>query len=241
VKERPILFSGPMVRALLDGSKTQTRRVVRKQFGSDAIPAEVPATSPEGWQVSGHSGRWWDDVSGCDADSVICPFGVPGDHLWVRETHEVNRVGYEESWSGGRVHHAGVKYQADDGRAEFPIDEALYRKLDATESRGWTPSIHMPRWASRITLEVAGVRVERLQDISAADARAEGVEFQEHRIAGDVCRSWKAYGSANGWYPEGKDSAPRLSFRSLWDSLATAESEWIANPWVWVVEFKRVT
>jgi hypothetical protein len=132
------------------------------------------------------------------------------------------------------------------GVARYVPDQEYCRRVEfqATQERDgepWRPSIHMPRWASRITLEVTGVRVERLQSISAADARAEGIESQEHLIAGTVCRSWKAYGSENGWYPEGKETAPIHSFQSLWNSLAAPGAVWQANPWVWVVEFKRVT
>lgn len=85
MKERPILFSAPMVRAILEGRKTQTRRALRKQFAPDAEPAEVPATSPEGWQISGHSGLWWDDAGACIDDAIRCPYGQPGDRLWVRD------------------------------------------------------------------------------------------------------------------------------------------------------------
>lgn len=219
MKELPILFSGPMVRALLDGSKTQTRRIVNPQ----PIYGDVAGTFAS-WMFKKRRapGHWLYP----NARSIVlseCPYGERGDRLWVRETHEVNRVGYEESWSGGRAHHAGVKYQADDGRAEFHIDEALYQKLDATESRGWTPSIHMPRWASRITLEITGVRAERLQDISATDAEAEGVEFLRH-------------------VPDADETlTPQQLFMCLWDSINEARGcGWNANPWVWVVEFKRV-
>jgi len=217
-REKPILFSAPMVRALLNGSKTQTRRVVRKQFASDAEPAEVAKTSPEGWQVSGHSGLWWDDVGACIDDAVRCPFGIPGDCLWVRE-----------SWQS----HIG------------PMGESLTYAYCATDDRRlgpWRPSIHMPRWASRITLEITNVRVERLQDISEDDALAEGIECREEIV--DV----KCYGGSpveihgDRYFFDDSDGFedPVEAYRALWTKLNGPDS-WGANPWVWVVSFKRVT
>jgi len=98
MKTRPILFSAPMVRALLAGTKTQTRRVMRKQFAADALMAEVPATDPiGGWQVSGPSGLWWDDAGSCIDDAVRCPYGIPGDRLWVRETF-IKVIGQSGGW-----------------------------------------------------------------------------------------------------------------------------------------------
>ncbi|WNC90914.1 hypothetical protein RI103_06075 [Paraburkholderia sp. FT54] len=221
MKERPILFSGPMVRALLDGSKTQTRRVVKLPH-NNRLGVWEPTTF--GGPNDGHTaegdtvplqGAIWHTRTG---DSLMCPHGQPGDRLYVRETHEVNRIGFEEGPNTPARHYAGVKYQADDGRAEFSISQALYRNLDSKESRGWTPSIHMPRWASRITLEVTGVRVERLHDITDADALAEGVDRTNTSIPGYA----------------------RERFVRLWTSINGNES-WTADPWVWVVEFKRVT
>jgi hypothetical protein len=237
VKERPILFSGPMVRALLDDSKTQTRRVVRKQFGPDAIPAEVPATSPEGWQVSGHSGRWWDDVGGCDADAVNCPFGVPGDRLWVRETWAIECLGRIGTSKGYDCSYE-LEYRADGATREFDCppgtDDSAYLRAYDRMRGDWWPSIHMPRWASRITLEVTGVRVERLQDISETDSAAEGVESL--RNEGEY---WKHYLESTASCDALICLSARESFRTLWDSLASPGADWQASPWVWVVEFKR--
>lgn len=217
-KERPILFSAPMVRALLAGTKTQTRRAVRKQFAADAIVAEVGATTPEGWQVSGHSGLWWDDAGACMDDAIRCPYGMPGDRLWVRE-----------SFCDAR--------QAAAGRV-------LYRASSDAACR-WTPSIHMPRTCSRILLEVTGVRVERLQAISEADAIAEGIE---PNWVGDLNAGPNGFGG-EGWTPDvgwrhylnSEDGEPAYtageSYRSLWDKL-NGVGAWDANPWVWVVSFK---
>ncbi|WP_321865682.1 hypothetical protein [Paraburkholderia tropica] len=223
-RERPILFNGPMVRAILDGSKTQTRRIVRDQppvdcgFVSTAVfnPTVIDRKGleqpgPEIFGAYSEDGSW-----GCK-----CPHGAPGDLLWVRETHDVNRIGYEESWSNGRTYHAGIKYRADDGRADFEISENLYQDLSDSESQGWTPSIHMPRWASRITLEVTGVRVERLQAISEADAEAEGIDFL--RQVPDCDETLTA----------------RDLFHCLWDAVTPKGADWAANPWVWVIDFQR--
>lgn len=214
MKYRPILFSGPMVRALLDGSKTQTRRVVKPQFAHDAIPCEMGATNERGHQISGHSGVWWCDAEGNHENAVRCPYGQPGDRLWVRE-----------AWSDECDPH-WVMYRADH-RAERRSGGELFDACSADELRllhTWKPSIHMPRWASRITLEVTGVRVERVQDISEADAMAEG------------CGMLKPY--SDHW--QHRDVA-KEEYRCLWETLHPRMGEtWGHNPWVWVVEFKRV-
>lgn len=198
MKERPILFQGAMVRAILAGTKTQTRRAVKPQFASDAEPQEMCATTPEGWQTAGHSGRWWCAAEGDDQKAVRCPYGQPGDRLWVREAfiHEPADYCWEASVSiPSRP--ASTVYRAD-----FP---------QSRPGEGWKPSIHMPRKLSRITLEITAVRVERLQDISEADALAEGCVMRPARHC----------------------------YEALWESINGAGS-WDANPWVWVVEFKKV-
>jgi hypothetical protein len=197
MKVHPILFSGAMVRALLDGSKTQTRRVIKAAGVTDA-------------QSLGNK-------------AACCPY-AEGQKLWVRETCRA------EELPGGKD---GVRYEADgafvpikDTRtaAEQWIDLNAYRGLMGAQ----VPSIHMPRWASRITLEVAGVRVERLQDISDADCFAEGIGLNP---------------SAQGvpmTAPAG-ETMPRAAYRTLWGSLNAARGYgWDANPWVWVVEFRRI-
>jgi len=221
MKERPILFSAPMVRAILEGRKAQTRRIVRKQFATDAEPAEVSATSPEGWQISGHSGLWWDDAVACIDDAIRCPYGQPGDRLWVRETWRYTASTLEESRAITEDITSGI---AVDWRATY-IDRCM-KELGfsreeaemADDFETWRPSIHMPRWASRILLEVTGVRVERLQDISEADANAEGCDEPARDQDWTQCRRW---------------------YRSLWDQI-NGTGSWEANPWVWVIEFKRI-
>lgn len=214
--DRPILFSGPMVRALLNGSKTQTRRVVRNQFANDATPAEVAATSPEGWQISGHSGLWWDDAGACIDDAIRCPYGQPGDRLWVKETHLAWWSVNPDDPTGQRVFSHVAAFAADGYELE--------------PGERWIPSIHMRRVASRIALEIIGVRVERLQDISEADAIAEGCTKNHNGYY------W------GGPHPEHglKQMATAVGvYRDLWQSINGIGS-WDANPWVWVVEFKLV-
>lgn len=224
--ERPILFSGPMVSAVLRDvePKTQTRRVVK---GTALDWLEPGMFSPEYVAAP---------------DSLLSPYGFAGDRLYVRETFVAfGRWETRFSAKKGRDEWHFVDMTLETGR-QYRYGGALPNaKRDSVTPTWWRrPAIHMPRAASRILLDVTGVRIERLQSISATDARAEGIEFQEHSIAGQICRSWKAYGSADGWYPEGIDIAPIHSYWSLWDSLNAASGfGWHTNPWVWVVEFRR--
>ena len=210
-KSSPILFSGPMVRAILDGRKTQTRRVVKPQL--------VRLETPRGRNKA--AAGW------LNFRALPCPYGQPGDELWVREAFGVVRfVGVHD----GDIHESKVVYSADE-----PKQKPLR----------WTPSIHMPRCASRITLTVKAVRVERLQDISEADAIAEGVE---PNWIGDLNppggMAWDA--NEHGWNPydgdESQEGFPAVtakeSFRGLWQSI-NGPGSWDANPWVWVIEFER--
>lgn len=191
MKERPILFSAPMVRAILAGNKTQTRRVVKGQALEwlDAVGFTPEYTAlPE---------------------NGLCPYGEPGDRLWVRETCRA-----EELPAGLD----GVRYSADNHFEPIkntPGDSFRWMHLNAyrAEAGAVVPSIHMPRWASRILLEIVSVRVERLQDIGEEDALAEGM-----------------FGCTFG---------PVDGYRHLWETL-NGPGSWSANPWVWVVEFRRV-
>jgi len=198
MKEHPILFSGEMVRAILEGRKTQTRRVIKPQ-------------PPEG--------SWWDAESGLFhlAGSKLgvmrhCPYGVPGDHLWVRETHHIDHYPAETLDAQGNP--GTVHYRAD--------TDIISQSWDGQ----WRLSIFMPRWASRITLLVTGVRVEQVQDISEDDARAEGIPL------------------VNGHYPDYENpgnrwDTPGASFISLWDSINRKRGySWQSNPWVWAVTFE---
>lgn len=214
VKERPILFSAPMVRAILEGRKTVTRRPVK----GGQIPTEdtsVPVGERQRWSAVGQRDpRYGFCVFGVTEaecakeleEYAPCPYGRRGDRLWVRETHA--DIGCR------------LTYRAD-------TDDGAHCQV-----KKWTPAIHMFRRHSRILLEITGLRVERLQDISDEQALAEGVRlYTDHAGLGD-------------WYHvDGIDTYsadPRKSFELLWSSINGADS-WSANPWAWVVEFKRVT
>lgn len=223
--ERPILFSAPMVRALIAGRKTQTRRVVKPQ------PRDVGGLIDYRVRFGPHEYIYQWPRGQTPSEAFVherCPYGVAGDRLWVRET-----------WCVNPRRHFGVDPSGP--------DHCLYRADDNSTPWVWTPSIHMPRWASRINLEISGVRVERLQEISEADARAEGIE---PNWIGPLDKGPNGFGG-DGWteevgwhnYMTDEDGepcyTPRESFESLWQSINGRES-WTENPWVWVVEFKRL-
>lgn len=232
IKERPILFSAPMVRAILEGRKTVTRRVMKCQPDADAsITVEsynVAVTNRRGYQEAGPEifGAWWrDGESGCK-----CPFGRPGDRLWVRESHaQVFEVDIPDGRPVGPIGTAGSPGRPDWKcryvyRADGEMPNVQWHHVGDSQPVRWTPSIHMPRTASRILLEITDVRVERLQDISRADIRAEGLQCPPELASDDASPNYR------DWYP--------AAWRELWDSTG---GNWDANPWVWVVEFRRVT
>ena len=235
IKERPILFSAPMVRAILEGRKTVTRRAIKVQPHIDASGNFCVGRSNYGQDGYGKP-MTKHFVNGC------CPYGKPGDRLWVRETFALlgNEDGCCIDWQDNLVkgdeRGAARIYRAscppgDYGLNQIPAKAEWKPDTEAMEYDGaWRPSIHMPRWASRILLEITDVRVERLQDISEDQAKAEGVRlYKEHAELGD----W--------WHVEGIETYsadPRKSFELLWNATG---GDWDANPWVWVVEFKRVT
>jgi hypothetical protein len=259
-----------MVRALLAGTKTQTRRICKNKIVSngyafdkatghiscymDELPPSVDLMQAK---HDGFTGWWYDGWE------QFCPYGQPGDRLWVRETHMLesnygldNESNYPPPFKDGRPIRresspdwgewwTQAHYAATDPKPE------LCKADDDDRMAGWRPSIHMPRWASRITLEITGVRVERLQEISDDDARAEGATSM------DIPKPW---GSEKGWSMDwsriGKPSrftangatlaasdiclsSPRHAFWNLIDKI-NGDGTWDANPWVWVVEFKRV-
>lgn len=201
--EGPIIFKAPIVRAILTGTKTQMRRVIKNQyFLIDG--GGTPFTQ-----------RWDEEEQIHWRKDLICPFGRPGDRLWVRETW----APCEPKYCDGMTSEDFVVKSDNEGRAIHLLYRATeprgFKWNDDPESR-WLPSIHMPRWASRITLEITDVRVERLQDISEEDARAEGLP-----ITMDPYHGHKAI------------------FPVYWDSI-NRRAPWSSNPWVWVIEFKRL-
>lgn len=198
IKERPILFSASMVRAILEGRKTVTRREVKKRAALDCLAA--------GFEPS---------FLALPGNADLCPYGQPGDQLWVREAWQADA---QVSSVAPRdlSHGEPIRYPAD-----WDFRQTGCAMIKPGKVR---PSIHMPRWASRILLEITDVRVERLQDISRADIRAEGLQCPLELASDDVSPNYR------DWYP--------AAWRELWESTG---GDWDSNPWVWVVEFKRVT
>lgn len=210
MKETGIIMSGPNIQPILADLKTQTRRIVRSQ----------PKVSENGFLM----GEWLKKPFGglilpkLSDLTMYCPYGQPGDRLWVRESWDFLPDIDSES-----VSNCGIVYWAD-GAVESRFAPSSFNPMIYGHERH-RPSIHMPRWASRILLEITAVRVERLQDISEEDARAEGVLLSERSIYPD-----------SDW-PEFPDSY-KHGYEHLWESINGAGS-WDKNPFVWVIEFKR--
>lgn len=207
MKERPIIFNADMVRAVLDGRKTQTRRIIKLDHERGM---ENPVVRGKGGAVS---------YVGCRLASTLCPFGEVGDRLWVRETFRVHSRATDVATL---VYKASEQQSWTQQTHRVPIEKCIKQAVIDK----WTPSIHMPRWASRITLEITGVRVERLQDISRVDAIAEGGP-QSHPSIDAVSQDYGFPDFSRSW------------FGQTWWSIYGEES-WQANPWVWVIEFQHV-
>lgn len=231
MKERPIYFNADMVRAVLDGRKTQTRRIVKWRGLNEGLNLQFSglraSKEAKGWVIESQnrtSSEW-------RCQPTTCPFGEVGDRLWVRETWSVVShafdddglmIDYKPDRPAKAVHekpfgngyYSGHAIYAADGGFTWGDDDGC---IDGRSC--WKPSIHMPRWASRITLEITGVRVERLASVSTGDARAEGYPAERAADGGPL----------DAW----------LWFRDLWDGIYPEQS-FKVNPWVWVVEFKRV-
>lgn len=215
-KERPILFSAEMVRAILDGRKTVTRRPVRFPRNRDALVL-VEQRDGSLWPYQSDDGESEICDDGCE-HPIACPYGSPGDRLWVRETWYCDHCLVDCDDLGGAKSEEAKQgemrelmyYRASD---IAPCGECYTGFSGETMRVRWRSSIHMPRWASRITLEVTGVRVEQVQEMRGADYHAEGF-----------------------------GGRPRSEFGEGWDALykGKPEFQWAANPWVWVVEFKRL-
>ena len=219
MKERPILFSAAMVRAILVDRKTQTRRVVRFRSCPNSDPSchcpwlPTPIDPKSQWQ---------------DGDEILRnPYGRAGDRLWVRETFVIQ---HEVDADPPPFHDGRPIRRLEDEEVSAYWEQAHYRATDPTPELfcskhdgpccHWRPSIFMPRWASRLTLEIVKIRVERLQKITARDCLAEGIEDDgDPRIRHDICGE----------------------FQKLWDFInAKGGFGWAVNPWVWVIEFRKL-
>jgi hypothetical protein len=222
-KERPILFNGPMVRAIMAGCKTQTRRAIKNLDGVWVLIEEnYSQQEPNKALVQDECGNYHD---------MPCPYGQPGDRLYVRETFVVESSLGVDPYEPPFTYNRPIRFHSDSlngdwweqchYRATDDPPELYYEDMEDPGCR-WRPSIHMPKWAARIWLEITDVRVERVQDISYQDCLSEGIPQD---------------GSINNYGAGGK---LRDAFAEFWDSTSGRwpEQSWKNNPWVWVVEFK---
>lgn len=228
MKERGMIFNGEMVRAILDGRKKQTRRIMKVQPSDGFHPTHngydldlnAHWYTPGVVDKNGYLQPAKKDVFGVadENEGYTCPFGAVGDRVWVRET-----------WAEAGAGAPDLKLY----RANYPEHVPThYENVPPVDEIRWTPSIHMPRWASRLTLEITGVRVERLNGISETDAGAEGIDMEALFDAQDC------YDCIADHNMTGRPTATG-AFKYLWESIYGEES-WKANPWVWVIEFKVV-
>lgn len=210
-RETPILFTGPMVRAIFDGSKTITRRLVKPASRWHHVEVDERGDTPVP-MVDREP-----DVIGGNWNELPCPHGVPGDRIWVRET-----------WSIASGNGRRVVYRADLGTDRWPSNVLV----PSDGAKVWKPSIHIRRTDARLSLEVTSVRLERLQDITEEDARAEGVTpldvAADQRIAGDE------HQRTQGTHPH------VLAFAVLWDGINGKRAAWASNQYVWAIEFRRL-
>lgn len=211
-KERPILFHARSINGVLENRKSQTRRIIKPQ-------------PPVRWDrhrfVDDSLHEWMYQIPALDRHQVKSPYGAPGDRLWVRETWAMNDIKY--GWDA-----IPKNRPSDFGELTYRADgewKDQFEELDG-DIPPWRSSIHMPRWASRLTLEVTGIRVERVQDISEADAKAEGC-----RVADPVTGREVLFDDSMGSY--------RLHFRMLWDET-NGKGAWERNDWVWALDFRRL-
>ncbi|ENZ4810082.1 hypothetical protein ACP1HW_004898 [Klebsiella pneumoniae] len=233
--EREMIFNSEMVRAILDGRKTQTRRIMAPQPADDIERGIFPNPEAIGWKSSLRHKHG-------STTAHFCPYGKPGDRIWVRETwgvvsHELDEDGRIQPWTPDRpataIHEMPFGNGYYSGHAIYAADGDFTWGDDDGYEDGrscWKPSIHMPRAASRIVLEITDVRVEQLNAISEKDATAEGVP-----PAGSLLPDYPG----TFLTPKGDFATAKVAFQRLWESIYGEES-WKANGWVWVIEFKRV-
>lgn len=228
--DRPIIFGAPMIRAIFDGRKTVTRRLVT---GHDVIEERDDGTPWPYYTTWSHG----DDGS----PWMACPYGVPGDRLWVRETWRYH------DWTNDGL--PWIAYAADgchrlcesipdkwSDRVEdvwATLSDQKNTAIDGVaRDRRWRSPRYMPRWASRLTLDVVSVRVERLHAITEEDANREGVEYMDGLLdEADLCRAAKAM--------DAMATDSRVWFACLWDLLNAKRAPWASDPWVWRIEFRR--
>lgn len=233
VRERPIIFSAPMIRALLAGTKTQTRRVVK---GLRPQIEHATHTLPRRGETHNGMVEWW--AGKIFVEDGRCPYGQPGDRLWVREA-------WRYQCDIGNLFDC-IEYRCDGARRKpefdrFPSVEQYtwHRFSDRCEhshnsgGEGWRSPIHMPRWSSRITLEITDVRVQRVQDISEEDAKAEGIRWTE---GGPLhAHIWLSHVGGECNFPTARDA-----YRGLWNDI-NGDASWDSDPWCWCLNFKRVS
>jgi len=228
IKERPILFSGPMVRAILEGRKTQTRRIAKPQPAIDKSSGSLVVRNDGkgvrnylySWPIGGPVNEKWVEEQ--------CPYGVPGDRLWVKENYRLGK-----QWDDTP---SGMVFASPKPDVWYEADGPVQNGLDRTHWGRLRPSIHMPRKISRLTLEITGVRVERLQDISTDDAFAEG--YLRETFYRELDKA-ERIGSLARLTGSKADNPPKAWYSKLWDEI-NDHSSWVANPWVWVVEFRSI-
>jgi len=240
MKERPILFNTEMVKAILEGRKTQTRRVLDNTH--PVVTGFVPNGEHGYWKGTAKSEQVIEQYITTFPFTIKCPFGVVGDRLWVREAFMPDPSADSDHWNDEDSLHTYYSWDGCGSKvSELPkalkTNKHVFYKAEANhpELSLWTPNYRMPRWASRILLEITGVRVERLSNISRSDAVDEGIETFKIDCGRDGLKTaYKDYTSHNNAITRNN---PIDSFRTLWESVNGADS-WDKNPWVWVIDFK---
>lgn len=241
MKEKPIIFSAPMVRAILKGNKQQTRRIIRKEI-TEKIGNLLRLLRPC------RRGKY-EFMSDGQNEVNLKPFAFPNDHLWVKETwadvntEEGPAICYRADGSYRSWHDFSKTFGPDYGAGPsmdyeaYPGDYSMWWSdlLASAPDHGWNPSIHMPKWASRLKLSVVRIRIEQLHDISTTDAIAEGVP----ETYADALTMFGQKALKNRDNHLWDNHTPIENFQWLWDSINSEKYSWKSNPWVWVIEFQK--